>query len=115
MSIAVVDNARPDHRESLMSMKKTDLEKHLAKKLDGKLKSRSISQRFGQGAKDVVTRAEAKSKDATPKLVQLTCKLPAGLAQRLRDRAVETEGGVNAILTQAATQWLETSAARRKE
>ena len=98
-----------------MSMKKTDLEKHLAKKLDGKLKSGTIPQRFGQGAKAVAAKAEAKPKDATPKLVQLTCKLPADLAQRLRDRAVTTEGGVNAILTQATTQWLETAAARQRE
>ena len=93
-----------------MSMKKTDLEKHLAKKLDGKLKSGSIPQRFGQGAKAMAAKAEAKPKDAVPKLVQLTCKLPADLAQRLRDRAVTVEGGVNAILTQAAAQWLDSTA-----
>lgn len=94
-----------------MSMKKTDLEKHLAKKLDGKLKSGTIPQRFGQGAKAMAAKAEAKPKDAAPKLVQLTCKLPADLAQRLRDRAVTVEGGVNAILTQAATQWLDSTVA----
>lgn len=90
-----------------MSMKKTDLEKHLAKKLDGKLKSGTIPQRFGQGAKAVAAKAEAKPKESAPKLVQLTCKLPADLAQRLREQAVTAEGGVNAILTQAATQWLD--------
>ena len=94
-----------------MSMKKTDLEKHLAKKLDGKLKSGAIPQRFGQGAKAVAAKAETKPKDSAPKLVQLTCKLPSDLAQRLRDRAVTVEGGVNAILTQAATQWLDATAA----
>lgn len=93
-----------------MSMKKTDLEKHLAKKLDGKLKSGAIPQRFGQGAKAVSAKAEVKSKDTAPKLVQLSCKLPADLAQRLRDRAVTVDGGVNAILTQAAAQWLESTA-----
>ena len=90
-----------------MSMKKTDLEKHLAKKIDGKLKSGTIPQRFGQGAKAVAAKAEAKPKESAPKLVQLTCKLPADLAQRLREQAVTVEGGVNAILTQAATQWLD--------
>ena len=94
-----------------MSMKKTDLEKHLAKKLDGKLKSGNTPQRFGQGAKAIAAKAEAKPKDTPPKLVQLTCKLPADLAQRLRDRAVTVEGGVNAILTQAATQWLDSAVA----
>jgi hypothetical protein len=42
--------------------------------------------------------------------VQLTCKLPADLAQRLRDRAVTVEGGVNAILAEAVGQWLESAA-----
>ena len=93
-----------------MSMKKTDLEKHLAKKLDVKLKSGTIQQRFGQGAKAVAAKAEAKPKDNAPKLVQLTCKLPADLAQRLRDHAVTVEGGVNAILAQAVGQWLESAA-----
>lgn len=93
-----------------MSMKKTDLEKHLAKKLDGKLKSGAIPQRFGQGAKAVAAKAETKPKDSAPKLVQLTCKLPADLAQRLRDRAVTVEGGVNAILAEAVGQWLELAA-----
>ena len=93
-----------------MSMKKTDLEKHLAKKLDGKLKSGTIPHRFGQGAKAMAAKAEAKPKDAASKLVQLTCKLPAALAQRLRDQAVTVEGGVNAILAQAATQWLDSAA-----
>jgi hypothetical protein len=94
-----------------MSMKKTDLEKHLAKKLDGKLKSGNTPQRFGQGAKAIAAKAGAKPKDSAPKLVQLTCKLPADLAQRLRERAVTVDGGVNAILAQAATQWLESAAA----
>jgi len=53
---------------------------------------------------------EAKPKESAPKLVQLTCKLPADLGQRLRDRAVTVEGGVSAILTQAARQWLESAA-----
>ncbi|OZB50783.1 MAG: hypothetical protein B7X43_04995 [Thiomonas sp. 15-63-373] len=99
-----------------MSMKKTDLEKHLAKKLDGKLKSGTIPQRFGQGAKAVAAKAETKPKESAPKQVQLTCKLPADLAQRLREQAVTVEGGVNAILAQAARQWLESAArASRKE
>ncbi len=93
-----------------MSMKKTDLEKHLAKKLDGKLKSGNTPQRFGQGAAAAGTKADNKSKNAAPKLVQLTCKMPADLAQRLRERAVTIEGGVNAILARAAAQWLDSTA-----
>ena len=40
-----------------MSMKKTDLEKHLAKKLDGKMKTGVAPQRFGKGT----TAASAKT------------------------------------------------------
>ena len=93
-----------------MSMKKTDLEKHLAKKLDGKLKSANTPQRFGHGAAAASTIAGAKPKATAPKLVQLTFKLPADLAQRLRERAVTIDGGVNAILARAAAQWLDSTA-----
>jgi hypothetical protein len=49
-----------------MSMKKTDLEKHLAKKLDGKLKSGTIPQRFGQGAKAVAAKPRPNPRRVRP-------------------------------------------------
>ncbi len=92
-----------------MSMKKTDLEKRLAKKLDGKLKSGATPPRFAQGAKAVAAKAEAKPKASVPKLVPVSCKLPADLAQQLRAKAVTVDGGVNAILAQALGDWLARS------
>ena len=89
-----------------MSMKKTDLEKHLAKKIDGRMKSGIAPQRFGQGSNLTAAQAASKPKIATPKLVPIACKLPAELANRLRLRTVTLEGGMNAAITQAVELWL---------
>jgi len=86
-----------------MSLKKTDMVKNLAKKLDGKMKSAGVPPRFAQGSAPAVPRP---STPAAPKLVPLACRLPAELANRLRDRAVGVEGGMNALLAQALSEWL---------
>lgn len=88
-----------------MSMKRTDLEKKLAKKLDGRLKSSLPPQRFAQGAAAAAQDTKAK-KDAAPKLVSLACRLPADLVARLRERAVAHEGGIHGLMTEAAEAWL---------
>jgi hypothetical protein len=98
-----------------MSMKKTDLEKRLAKKLDGRLKSGIAPQRFGKGAAAV---GKDKAAEAArpglpkpgPKLVPVSCRLPAELVARLRERALLMDGGMSAAVTQAVEQWLTTPA-----
>lgn len=95
-----------------MSMKKTDLEKHLAKKLDGRMKSRAVPQRFGQGSGAVKAAAEPPARPAVAKLVPLSCRLPAELVHRLRERAVGQEGGISALVAQAVAQWLDASHAK---
>ena len=60
-----------------MSMKKTDLEKHLAKKLDGRLRTGLTPQRFGQGSEVVKDKAEQKVAQAA-KLVPVSCRCRAG-------------------------------------
>lgn len=89
-----------------MSMKKTDLVKNLAKKLDGKMKSAGIPQRFGQGSAVAAEKRETRVRDAAPKLIPVACRLPADLVTRLRERAVVQEGGVNVVIAQALEQWL---------
>ncbi len=89
-----------------MSMKKTDIEKHLAKKIDGRMKSGIVPQRFGQGSAPAAAQHDAKSRLAVPKLVAVACRLPAELAHRLRDQAMNMEGGMNAAMTQAVEIWL---------
>lgn len=89
-----------------MSMKRTDLEKKLAKKLDGRLKSSLPPQRFAQGVAAAAQDERKARKDAAPKLVPLACRLPAELVAQLRERALGHEGGIHALMTEAAEQWL---------
>ena len=84
-----------------MSMKKTDLVKHLAKKLDGRMKSAGVPDRFAQGAAEAVDKREQRRRDAAAGLVPFACKLPADLVKRLHERAVAFDGGVNALVAQA--------------
>jgi hypothetical protein len=81
-----------------MSMKKSDLDKHLGKKLGGQMKAKGASGRFGQGAGEVVDRREQRRLDAAAGLVPFACKLPADLAARVRERAATNPGGLNATV-----------------
>ena len=94
-----------------MSLKKTDMVKKLAKKLDGQMKSAAIPNRFAKGSAVAAPKTEPAKADTTPKPVQLTCRLPADLVQQMRDRALNVEGGVNTILAQALKRWLESPGA----
>jgi hypothetical protein len=89
-----------------MSMKKTDLVKNLAKKLDGRMKAAGVPDRFAQGAADAVDKREQRRRDAAAGLVPFACKLPAELVKRLHERAAGHEGGVNALVAQAIEQAL---------
>lgn len=90
-------------------MKKTDLVKGLAKKLEGKMKTAGIPRRFAQGSAEAAEKREARAPAAAAtKLVPIACRLPADLVNRLRERAVGQEGGVNAVIAQALALWLET-------
>jgi hypothetical protein len=89
-----------------MSMKKTDLVKNLAKKLDGRMKAAGVPDRFAQGAADAVDKREQRRRDAAAGLVPFACKLPAELVKRLHERAAGHEGGINALVAQAIEQAL---------
>lgn len=89
-----------------MSMKKTDLEKHLAKKLDGRMKSVIPPQRFAQGSA-AAAKPDTKDRNAAPKSVAVACRLPADLVNRLRERAAGMEGGMNAAMAEAVGLWLK--------
>lgn len=89
-----------------MSMKKTDLVKNLAKKIDGQMKVVAVPGRFAQGANAVVDRREQRRLDAQAGLLPFACKLPADLVRQLHDRAVGHEGGLNALITKLLGQAL---------
>ncbi len=90
-----------------MSMKKADLEKHLAKKLDGRMKTSAVPQRFGKGSG--AAKPDEKAHPAVARLVPLSCRLPADLVNRVREQAIGREGGMSALVAQALAQWLESA------
>lgn len=90
-----------------MSLKKTDLVKNLAKKLDGRMKAAGVPHRFAQGSAEAVAKREQRPRAAPAKLVPVACKLPADLVNRVRERAVAHAGGLNAVIAQALERWLE--------
>ena len=89
-----------------MSMKKTDLEKALAKKITGRMSGAGVAPRFGAGAASLPDRREQRRRDAAAGLVPFACKLPQTLVNRLTERAAAHEGGVNALLAQLLEQGL---------
>ena len=88
-----------------MSLKKTDLVKNLAKKLDGRMKAAGVPRPAQSGAADVADKRD--KPEAAVKLVPITCRLPADLVARLRERAVGHEGGINALMAQALERALQ--------
>lgn len=98
-----------------MSMKKTDLEKRLAKKLDERLKTSAIPQRFGKGSAAAKEKPEDKARPAAPKLVAVSVRLPGELVNRMREHAAGQEGGVSALMAQAVEHWLATAAAKGRD
>ena len=83
-----------------MSMKKSDLDKHMAKKIGGQMKTAGIPDRFAQGAAESVDRREQRRLDAAAGLVPFACKLPADLTASLRERAAAHAGGINALVAE---------------
>jgi hypothetical protein len=81
-----------------MSLKKTDLAKNLALKIEGRMKGAGVPGRFAQGAGELVDRKEQRRRDAAAGLVPFACKLPSDLAKTLQARAASHEGGLNALV-----------------
>ena len=91
-----------------MTMKKTDLTKHLAKKLDGRMKGAGVPDRFGQGAAaPAIDKREQRRQDAAAGLVPFACKLPADTVRKLNERAADHPGGVNALVAAALATLLD--------
>jgi len=83
-----------------MSMKKTDIEKALAKKITSRMAGAGPASRFGGGAASVHDRREQRRLDAAAGLVPFACKLPRPLLKRLSERAETHEGGINALVAE---------------
>jgi hypothetical protein len=83
-----------------MSMKKSDLDKQLGKKVGGQMKMAGAAGRFGQGAGELVDRREQRRLDAAAGLVPFACKLPADLAASLREKSVGHAEGLNGLVAE---------------
>jgi hypothetical protein len=90
-----------------MSLKKTDLVKNLAKKLDGRRKAAGVPARYGTGSVEPADRREQRRRDAAAGLVPFACKLPLELVQRVHERALGHDGGVNAWVAAALARAME--------
>jgi hypothetical protein len=89
-----------------MALKSTDMAKNMAKKLDGSLKSESLPDRFGQASKAAPSKRERAAIIPASKLVSVNYRLPAELVNRLRDQALNHEGGINHLVATALNGWL---------
>jgi hypothetical protein len=89
-----------------MTLKREDLARRLQLKIDGQRKGAAVPGRFAQEAGEVVDRKEQRRRDAAAGLVPFACKLPAELAQRLRERAEAKGGDLNALVAELLTQAL---------
>jgi hypothetical protein len=83
-----------------MSMKKFDLAKNMGLKIESQRRAAGVPSRFAQEAGTLVDRREQRRRDAEAGLMPFACKLPAALIERLRVKAADHPGGMNALVEQ---------------
>jgi hypothetical protein len=79
-----------------MSMKKTDLEKHKAKKLAGR-SSGPAPDRFGKGAAAPLDKREQRERDREAGLVPFAVKLHGDLVREIHEAAKARGLGLNEV------------------
>jgi hypothetical protein len=89
-------------------MKKFDIEKSKALKIDGQMKAAGVRDRFAQGASLAAEKREQRRRDAAAGLVPFACKLPAELVKQVHERAASHEGGVNGLVAELLQRSLGT-------
>lgn len=77
-------------------MKKTDLEKNMALKLDGRMKNAAVPDRFAGAA--VLDRKEQRKLDQAKGLIPFAVKLDAQLAGEIRALAGARQMGMNELV-----------------
>jgi len=90
-----------------MAMKKTDLEKNKALKLNNAMKQAAIP-RGGKGAAadSKIDRREQRKLDQAQGLVAFACKLNGDLAEELKTRAATHPDGLNGLLDEVIRRGL---------
>ncbi|ALE56165.1 hypothetical protein P0D87_28985 [Paraburkholderia sp. RL17-368-BIF-A] len=89
-----------------MAMKKTDLEKNKALKLNNAMKQ-STAERFGKAAAaPALDRREQRKLDQAQGLVPFACKLNSELVAELKERAAEHPEGMTGLLSEVIKRGL---------
>lgn len=79
-------------------MKRTDLVKNLAKKIEVKMQATAVPGRFGDGAAHLPDRREQRKLDQAAGLVPFAVKLHGDLVKQLQALAAEGGGNLNALV-----------------
>ena len=90
-----------------MSMKKSDLDKLLGKKVGGQMKVSGAAGRFGQGVANVDDRREQHRLDAAAGLVPFAWKLPADQTATLRENCSVHADGINGLVAELLAKALK--------
>lgn len=107
---------------AVLRMKRTDLVKNLAKKIEVKMQATAVPSRFGDAAAHLPDRREQRKLDQAAGLVPFAVKLHGDLVKQLQALAVEDGGNLNALvdrlvragLAAQATAPVKTAAAPKK-
>lgn len=92
-------------------MKRTDLVKHLAKKIEGQMQHAATPGRFAQDANALPDRREQRKLDQAAGLMPFAVKLHVDLARQLREMAELEGGNLNALVDRLIRAGLAGSAA----
>ncbi len=83
---------------AVLRMKKTDLVKNLAKKIQGKMQTAGVPGRFGEGAAKLPDRREQRKLDQAAGLLPFAVKLHGDLVKQLQALAEAGDGNVNTLV-----------------
>lgn len=81
-----------------MSMKKAQLEKFLAKKVEGAMRRESTHDRYGAASGQVHDKREQRRRDQEAGLVPFAVKLPQALVSALQERSRSTGASLNDVV-----------------
>lgn len=87
-------------------MKRTDLEKNMAHKLDSRLKLAGTPERFAGGA--TLDRKEQRKLDQAKGLIPFAVKLEVQLAEEIRAQATARQMGLNELVSELLRKGLTT-------
>lgn len=89
-------------------MKKTDLYKNLALKIDGRMQQAGTPERFAQGT--VLNRKEQRKLDQANGLIPFAAKLDSKLVEELRALAESRQIGLNELVSEILRKGLDAGA-----